>query len=207
MEASLLSSYFTSLSLTQPLAKNLISTTVDAIGGNLRGPELRAYLANAILCEAFALRKQMVTDDFYDSYHTFLNLHGIYTLIIRSCRYILIVFILATLYNDDRAEKTFRAFRKNQRLCVVRTIQTLHSMLTMIDSLLVHSLQLFKLQPHKRTQKDMISTATLPLLSLVRLHDIINILLPAYSKVAKATGLAHESNMLLADDHVLSKQE
>lgn len=66
-------SYFNELSFSQPLAQNLLSTSINALSYGTTGDELKNHLGASIPSEAFALQEVMESEKFYDPYRTFLN--------------------------------------------------------------------------------------------------------------------------------------
>lgn len=114
-ELQTLLNFFNGLSFNQPLAKTLLSITIDAIGGQLRGDDLSQHLSNAIPPEAFVLREIMATPNFYRQYCYFLNLHDIDTPSTRTTKDMLILRVLVALFNDEQADQTFSIFRQNRK--------------------------------------------------------------------------------------------
>ena len=110
-----LSSYFNNITFTQHLSIDLLSATIDAINGALRGDDLRTVLADKIPCEAFVLQEVISTPNFYVKYREFLNILSIETPSVRSTRNLLVLRILMALYDDEMADQAFTIFKENRK--------------------------------------------------------------------------------------------
>lgn len=108
-------SFFGQLQFNTPLARQLLTQTVDAVNKGITGDDLRKHLSESLAPEAFALQEIMGTKKFYEHYRSLLKNCGIETPKTRSSCDMLIQRILIARYEADAADAAFRLFLDNRK--------------------------------------------------------------------------------------------